>query len=559
MPVGSSFADVAIPNVDMWSLMLETKRDFPESQVIYKCSRNPERIYTLEQVRTAASTFGEGLYSHFSWKKGDVLLIYSPNDVDYGPVIYGTLYAGGIVSTANPGYTVDELAFQLRDTETKVLVTSESHLEKAIAAAARTNVPIENILMLGPGKSSQFLHWKQITTSGPLVGRVQIEPQEDLAFLVYSSGTTGLPKGVMLTHRNVIADLSMLTGAVGHWYSSGSDRILGVLPFFHIYGLVGLVNQCLLRGIEMIVVPDYKFEEFLGLVEKHRITFTYVAPPVVVRLAQDHLVNKYDLSSLRMITCGAAPLATEIIRKVYQRLKVGINQAYGLSETSPMTHTQPWDEWESSIGSVGKMFPNLTAKFVTTDGDEAKAGTPGELWLSGPNVFKGYWKNPSATAASVAEQDGRRYLKTGDVGYLDKNHNFFVTDRVKDQIKYKGFQVAPNELEGKLSDHPLVHDIAVIGSYDSVAHTEVPRAYIVNRARGGEGCDQATGVPEDEQSLRDAAEIVQWFAKRVANHKQLRGGIRFVNQIPKSAAGKILKNELKQMTKLESVRERPRL
>ena len=213
--------------------------------------------------------------------------------------------------------------------------------------------------------------------------------------------------------------------------------MLGVLPFFHIYGLTGLVQQPLHRGIELVVMPAFNLEVFLRTIQDHKITFIYVAPPVLVRLARDKMVDQYDLSSVRMITSGAAPLTRELVDTVHKRLNIKINQAYGLSETSPMTHTQPWDEWYSSVGSVGKMFPNMTAKYIGPDGSsEMSANEPGELWLKGPNVFKGYWNNATATAEALTE-DG--FFKTGDVGFQDAQHNFYITDRVKELIKYKGF------------------------------------------------------------------------------------------------------------------------
>ena len=191
----------------------------------------------------------------------------------------------------------------------------------------------------------------------------------------------------MLSHRNIIADLCLIKGSVGHYYESKKDKILGVLPFFHIYGLTGLVHQPLHRGIELVVMPAFDLKTFLETIQQHKITFIYVAPPVIVRLARDQLVSDYDLSSVRMITSGAAPLTQELVDSVHKRLKVKINQAYGLSETSPMTHTQPWDDWYKSVGSVGKMFPNMTAKYVDPEGKEVGANEVGELWLAGPNVF----------------------------------------------------------------------------------------------------------------------------------------------------------------------------
>jgi len=509
--------------------------------VIYRAIDSP-RHYTFKDVRDVATAFGEGLRNLWDWEKGDVLNIYAPNDIDIGPLIYGVFFAGGIVSPANPAYSPDELAFQLSNAGAKAIATTKSFLPNAVKAATKSGIPHDRIILLGAEKdeSNRFKHWSNIRkTSGALrYRRRKLDFENDLAFLVYSSGTTGLPKGVMLSHRNIVADLCLVKGAVGHYYSTGSDKILGVLPFFHIYGLTALVHQPLHRGIELVVMPTFDLKTFLQTIQDHKITFVYVAPPVIVRLARDEVVDDYDVSSLRMITSGAAPLTKELVDTVHARLKVKINQAYGLSETSPMTHTQPWDDWYKSVGSVGKLFPNMVAKYISPDGSELPPNEPGELWLAGPNVFKGYWQNEKATKDAIAEEDGLRYFKTGDVGFQDAEHNFYITDRVKELIKYKGFQVAPAELEGKLMDHPLVNDVAVIGVQDLVQHTEVPRAYIVHAKKGG-GSDE------------DAQEIIEWVAGKVANHKRLRGGVRFIDEIPKSAAGKILRRILMEKAKQE--------
>ena len=291
-------------------------------------------------------------------------------------------------------------------------------------------------------------------------------------------------------------------------------------------------------------MPAFNLEVFCKTIQDHKITFVYVAPPVVVRLARDELVNKYDLSSLKMITSGAAPMTKELVDTVHRRLNLKVNQAYGLSETSPMTHTQPWDEWYSSVGSVGKMFPNMSARYMSPEGKELGPGEAGELWLKGPNVFKGYWKKPEATKEAITE-DG--YFKTGDVGFQDKDHNFYITDRVKELIKYKGFQVAPAELEGLLMDNKDIDDVAVIGIDLKEEHTEVPRAYVVPSAK----------VKRDDPAAGEA--IVKWLNAKVANHKKLRGGVRFVDEIPKSAAGKILRRVLKEKAKEEEKQKGPKL
>ncbi|KAK3077137.1 hypothetical protein LTS18_011120, partial [Coniosporium uncinatum] len=363
----------------------------------------------------------------------------------------------------------------------------------------------------------------------------KIKADTDLAFLVYSSGTTGHPKGVMLTHSNIVSNVIMIkAGESGNLTHDGGpdgqgDRILAFLPFFHIYGLTCLIHQSMYSGLVLIVMPKFEIERFCQIVQEHKVSFIYLVPPVVLALAKHPIVAKYDLSSIRMMNSGAAPLTKELVEGVWRRLKLKIKQGYGLSETSPTTHTQPWDDWDTTIGSVGLLLPNQTAKYMSPEEKEMPTGEVGELWIKGPNVFKGYLNNPEGTKHALTD-DG--YFKTGDVGYQDKNGNFYITDRVKELIKYKGFQVPPAELEGLLQDHPAVADVGVIGIYNESQATEVPRAYIV----------AAEGVAKSKDTEK---QIVDWIAGKVAGHKRLRGGVTFIDEIPKSASGKILRRLLK--------------
>ena len=276
-------------------------------------------------------------------------------------------------------------------------------------------------------------------------------------------------------------------------------------------------------------MAKFDIERFCAHIQDHKITFAYVVPPVVLLLGKHPVVEKYDLSTLRMLNSGAAPLTRELVDATYARLKVPIKQGYGLSETSPTTHTQPWELWHSTIGAVGRLLPNMTAKYMSAEEEELPAGETGELWIKGPNIFKGYLNNPEGTKNALTD-DG--YFKTGDVGHQDKDGNFYITDRVKELIKYKGFQVPPAELEGLLISHPMIDDVAVIGVYDEAQATEVPRAYVL----------PAKGV---EAGKKTEDHIVDWLRTKVANHKRLRGGVRFVNEVPKSASGKILRRILK--------------
>jgi 4-coumarate--CoA ligase len=290
-------------------------------------------------------------------------------------------------------------------------------------------------------------------------------------------------------------------------------------------------------------MAKFEIERFCQIIEKYKISFAYLVPPILLLLAKHPVVSKYNLSTLRMVNSGAAPLTRELIDAANRRMTLPVKQGYGLSETSPTTHSQPWPDWNKTVGSVGKLLPNMTAKYLDETGAEVPVGQTGELALKGPNVFKGYLNKPDLTKSAFTD-DG--YFKTGDIGHQDKDGNFFVTDRVKELIKYKGFQVAPAELEGLLLDHPKVDDAAVIGVHSDDHASELPRAYIKLSA----------GVPANQETEKD---ITDCLHAKVAGHKRLRGGMRFVPEIPKSTSGKILRRILKEEAKKENVGTKARL
>jgi len=509
------------------------KNELSNQAIVIFLDPYTRRSYTYSQTRKVALDFAQGLKANYEWRKGDVLGLFTPNCIDTPAIMWGCLWTGGVVSPANPAYSADELAFQLKDSKAKALITQWDFLPTARQAAQKAGIPEDNIILIGDKRdpSNRVKHFSSVQniSGAAKFRRAPIKPKEDLAFLVYSSGTTGLPKGVMLTHQNIVANTLQSTEAEVRNLSS-EDSILAFLPFFHIYGLTILVHQSFYNGLLVAVMPRFDIEDFCKIVQRDKITFAYVAPPVVLLLSKNPIVDKYDLSSLRMMNSGAAPLTRELVDSLWSRKKLKVKQGYGLSEASPTTHVQLWEDWHSTIGSVGKLLPNMIAKYMNAEEKEVAVGQVGELWLKGPNIFKGYLNNPEGTRNCLTD-DG--WFKTGDVGYQDKDGNFYITDRVKELIKYKGFQVAPAELEGYIAAHTKVDDVAVVGIYRDDLATEVPRAYIVP-AQGS----------KPNKELAD--ELVKYIAAKVANHKHLRGGVRFVDAIPKSASGKILRRILKQ-------------
>ena len=340
-----------------------------------------------------------------------------------------------------------------------------------------------------------------------------------MVVLPYSSGTTGLPKGVMLTHRNLVANMLQSTCALS---IGEGDTILGVLPFFHIYGMVVIMNLGLYRGATIVTMPRFDLEQCLQIMQQYRVTFANVVPPIVLAFAKSPLVDKYDLSRLHTVFSGAAPLSESVATAASARLGCRVVQGYGLTETSPVTHATRVDAAPAKAAGIGPPVPNTEAKVVDVV-TQAELGPrqEGEICVRGPQVMKGYLNRPDATAAML-DADG--WLHTGDIGYADEDGCFFIVDRLKELIKYKGMQIAPAELEAVLLSHPAVADAAVIPIPDEECG-EVPKAFVVLKGEA---------TPD---------EIMAYVAERVAPYKKLRA-LEVIDQIPKSPSGKILRRVL---------------
>ncbi|MEV6292290.1 4-coumarate--CoA ligase family protein [Streptomyces sp. NPDC051896] len=458
--------------------------------------------------------------------KGDVLALHSPNTIAFPTAFYAATRAGASVTTVHPLATPEEFAKQLGDSRARWIVTVSPLLETARRAAELAG-GIREIFVCdsAPGHRSLI---DMLATAAP-EPEIAFDPAEDVAALPYSSGTTGIPKGVMLTHRQIATNLAQLAPAVP---AAPGDRILAVLPFFHIYGLTALMNAPLRQGATVVVLPRFDLETFLAAIEKHRITGLYVAPPIVLALAKHPAVARYDLSGLKYVISAAAPLDAQLARACAQRLGLPpIGQAYGMTELSPGTHVVPLDRLhDAPAGTVGRLIAGTEMRIVSLDDPDKDLGTgeSGEILIRGPQVMKGYLGRPDATAAMI-DADG--WLHTGDVGYTDEDGWLYVVDRVKELIKYKGFQVAPAELEALLLTHPRIADAAVIGTYDGDGN-EVPHAFVVRRA-------DTAGEPTEN-------EIMRYVAERVAPYKRVRR-VTFIDTVPRAASGKILRRELREL------------
>ena len=512
----SPLPDVAIPDIALTPFVLGKAERLSDKVAIVEAGSG--RSFTYGQIADGVRRLAVGLHAR-GFRKGDVLAIMSPNLPEYPIAFHGVASAGGVNTTLNPTYTADEIAFQLNDSRARLLVTIPPLVGKAQEAAAKSKV--EEIIVFGEAEGAT--PFASLLADGPSPS-VAIDPAEDLVALPYSSGTTGFSKGVMLTHRNLVANLVQTTACID---ITEDEKIMAFLPFFHIYGMTVIMNQGLYQGATLVSMPRFELEPCLQAVQDYRVTRFFLVPPIVVLLAKHPAVDKYDLSSVKRAFSGAAPLDADTARAVSQRIGCRLSQGYGLTETSPVSHIVSDKVVDVVPGSVGTTVPNTECKIVDAATlRELGRNQDGEIWIRGPQVMKGYLNNPDATGNSI-DADG--FFHTGDIGHIDENEQYFIVDRLKELIKYKGFQVAPAELEALLLSHPMIADAAVIGVRDSEGE-EVPKAFVVLKE------------PVSDE------EIMEFVASRVAPHKKIRR-VEVVDQIPKSPTGKILRRVLRDREK----------
>lgn len=513
----SPYPDIEIPDVPVASFILEHAPQFSAKPALI--DGRTGRTLTYEQLVNAVDRTAAGLAAR-GFRKGDVFSIHCLNSPEYAVAFLAVAKLGGVSTMVSPLFNQTELTVQLKDSGAVYLLTNSQFAETALASARAANV--REVFVLGETDGAEgTTSFSSLLNTKSQAPEIEINPREDIVALPYSSGTTGWPKGVMLTHYNLVAMLRQLETAD---ILRSEDRTICVVPCYHLYGIHCVINLALRAGATVVTLPQFDLEEFLRAVQDYEINILPVVPPIVLVLSQSPLVDRFDLSKLKTMHCGAAPLSVDVANSACKRLGVNISYGYGMTELSPLSHLTYRKASVQKPESTGYCLPNTLCKIIDVDSKiELEPGAEGEVCVRGPQVMKGYLNQPEATAELI---DSEGWLHTGDIGYADEDGALFIVDRLKELIKYKGRQVAPAELEAVLLSHPAVADAAVIPSPDEFAG-EVPIAFVVLK-----------------ESV-SAAEIIEFVAERVAPYKRIRR-VDFVDQIPKSQAGKILRRVLAQ-------------
>ncbi len=503
------------PEVPVFELLTRSARAYPGKIAFSRLGRS----LTYGELDSATGRFAAGLQKRGAGK-GSRLLLLLPNGLDFVIAYYGILKAGGTVIPVNSLEKPREVAFYLRDSAATGLITSKESYA-ALGEAAADPLPGTVILTDGRGNGRE-LSLPAVMEAGaspPL--SPDIKPGEDVAAIQYTGGTTGFPKGVMLTHLNLVANAAQNAAWFG-WTSR--ETVVGLLPFYHSWGACTGINSPVYCGARVVIVPRFDPSELLSSIEKERATVLYGATSLFTMLVSSPLLARYDLSSLKYVKAGAMPVPAEIMTRWQRLTGVPMVPGYGLSEASPETHNNP--PRRVRPGSIGIPVTDTEARIVdeATGNTVLPSGEAGEIIVRGPQVMKGYLHRPEEERQAL--RDG--WLYTGDLGLMDEEGYFYLTDRKKDIIKYKGYTIAPAELEAVLYEHPAVRECAVVGRPDPLAG-EVPRAFVVLHA----GCSPCR------------EELLAFCERKLAAYKKVRE-IEFVTEIPKTRVGKILRRLLRE-------------
>ncbi|EXJ66130.1 uncharacterized protein A1O5_10745 [Cladophialophora psammophila CBS 110553] len=549
--------DYELPDLDILTLIYESSESWTtESTILHAEAALPSNCVTKAQARAYTKRLAYVFRHHFgigaSGPGRDVVVCISSGQILLSNVFYGVIGAGGVFSAASSSFTSLELARQVKQGKSNLIVCSPDCVEVAIRAAKECNVPLDRVLVLeslggkrilqdverkgrnflqGDGKKEEALEWERITDKKVL--------EERVVCLLYSSGTTGVPKGVNISHTNLVSEGLIPQYMIREYFAKQRRlnpsfnfeyRTLAHLPAAHIAGCQGYYVNPAIAGGPVYWMPKFDFPKFLDYNKKFRITHFFSVPPIYLLIAKSPLVTD-QFKTLVHAVGGAAPMGAELQAMAEKKLGCQISQTWGLSETTGSVTAMPWDQ-DDKTGSVSPLLSNVRMRIVDDEENDVEEGLEGEFIMQGPMVTKGYWDNEVATRESFT-RDGV-WFKTGDIGVC-RNGLFYVVDRKKELIKYKGLQIAPAELEALLLSHPLIRDAAVIGIPEPGGFgNEIPRAYVV-----------ADRSKISEQEIKD------YVKRSLAQHKQLRGGVVYLDGIPKSPSGKILRRDLRELAKRE--------
>jgi len=529
------------PEIPIHKVLEETAKRIPDRPAFLY----PKNM-TFKQFKEQVDKFATAL-KNLGVKKGDRVALYAPNSIEWEISFFGLEKAGGILVPMNPLFKETEVEYETNDSGAEIIIVSQH--EYPIVAAVKDKTNFKNIIVIESEEKPEILEgtigWSELIAKTKLnPPEYEFNVKEDLAALVYTSGTTGLPKGTMLTHFNMVSNITQLSQT---FELSELDIAMAVLPLYHIYGLNVCMNQAIWLGAAQVVTPRFKVKEFCELIEKYQVTYSLCVPPIfleVVRHLEDPNIKGYNWRNLKIFNNGAAPIPLELLERFDKLAKekcnakdATIQHGWGLTEASPVVAVNPM--YRRKMESQGTLLADTFHKIIDIEtGEELpERGQVGELVIKGPQVMKGYWKSPEATkdAFWIDPKTGEKWLRTGDMAYIDEEEYEHLLDRIKEMIKYKGWSIAPAELEDLLFKNPHVFDAAVIGKPSTELDIgQIPKAFIILK-------------PESKGKVTEE-EIMEWVAEKISAYKKIRE-VEFVNDIPKSGSGKILRRELVQLEK----------
>lgn len=537
------------PEIPVSAILEDTAERFPERLAfIY-----PKKL-TFREFKVKVDIFAT-ILNNLGVKKGDRVALFAPNSVEWEICFYGLEKAGTILVPMNPQFKENEVKYEFNDSGAETIVVSQSLYSIVKPVKEQTNLK-HIIIIESEGSRNNLpegtLGWSELMDSTtPNPPEYTFNVKEDLAALVYTSGTTGLPKGTMLTHYNIVSNVVQISQL---FELSELDVAIIVLPLYHIYGLNVGMNQSIWLGAAQVVTPRFDVKEFCELIEKYQVSYSLCVPPIflaVVRHLEDPNNNGYDWSNLKIFNNGAAPIPLELLERFDKLAKekcnakeVTVQHGWGLTEASPVVAVNPM--YRPKMESQGTLIPDTYHKIidVETNKELPERGQVGELVIKGPQVMKGYWNRPKETENSfwTDPSTGEKWLRTGDMAHIDEDEYEHLADRIKEMIKYKGWSIAPAELEDLLFKNPHIFDAAVIGKPSKELDIgQIPKAFIILN-------DESQGKVSEE-------DIMNWVAERISAYKKIRE-VEFVNSIPKSGSGKILRRELIELERKREIKNK---